>query len=132
MAHEDLTDGTYRGCVKKQLLVLVLVLVGVLLAAGQLARAQAGPGHGTDIAFVRSAFGGNDAIYGEGGNDTILGGPAIDEVAAVAGDGRVVAGPTVDAVVTRTPRSTASRRTASISGTDAGMLRQRLSPLLQP
>jgi Ca2+-binding RTX toxin-like protein len=37
-----LTDGTYRWHVKKQFLVLVLGLVAVLLAAGQLARA-AGP-----------------------------------------------------------------------------------------
>jgi dipeptidyl aminopeptidase/acylaminoacyl peptidase len=70
MANEGLTDGTYRGPVKKQLLVLVMGLVAVLLAAGQLARANAGPSkgdiqdslpawssNGVDIAFVRSAAG---------------------------------------------------------------------------
>src|SRR3954454_20755687 len=70
MANEGLTDGTYRGPVKKQLLVVVLGLVTVLLAAGQLARANAGPSkgdiqdslpawssNGVDDAFVRSAAG---------------------------------------------------------------------------
>jgi RTX calcium-binding nonapeptide repeat (4 copies)/WD40-like Beta Propeller Repeat len=70
MANEGLTDGTYRGPVKKQLLVVVLGLVTVLLAAGQLARANAGPSksdiqdslpmwapNGVEVAFVRSAAG---------------------------------------------------------------------------
>jgi hypothetical protein len=70
MAHEGLTDGTYRGPVKKQLLAVGLGLVVVLLATGQLARANAGPSkddiqdslpawssNGVDVAFVRSAAG---------------------------------------------------------------------------
>jgi len=70
MANEGLTDGTYGGPVKKQLLVVVLGLVAVLVAAGQLARANAGPSkgdiqdslpawssNGVDVAFVRSAAG---------------------------------------------------------------------------
>jgi Tol biopolymer transport system component len=70
MANEGLTDGTYRGPVKKQLLVVVLGLVTVLLVAGQLAHANAGPSkddiqdslpawssNGVDVAFVRSAAG---------------------------------------------------------------------------
>lgn len=65
-----MTDGTYRDSVKKQLLVLALGLVGVLLAAGQLAHALAGPSpndiqdslpmwasNGVEVAFVRSAAG---------------------------------------------------------------------------
>lgn len=68
MANRGLTDGTYRGLVKKQLLIVLLGLVVVLLAAGQLARANAGPSandiqdslpawapNGVDVAFVRSA-----------------------------------------------------------------------------
>ena len=63
-----LTDATYRGSVQKQLFVVVLALVAVLVAAGSLARAAAGPGpndiqdslpawssDGVDIAFVRGA-----------------------------------------------------------------------------
>ena len=70
MVNEGLTDGTYRGRVKKQLLAVVLGLVAVLLAAGRLAHAQAGPSkgdiqdslpawssNGVDVAFVRSAAG---------------------------------------------------------------------------
>jgi dipeptidyl aminopeptidase/acylaminoacyl peptidase len=70
MAHKGLTDGTYRGCVKKQLLIVVLGLIVVLLVAGQLAHAKAGPSrgdiqdslpmwapNGVDVAFVRSAAG---------------------------------------------------------------------------
>ena len=68
MANRGLTDGTYRGPVKKQLLCVVFGLVVVLVAAGQLAHALAGPSpndiqdslpawapNGVDVAFVRSA-----------------------------------------------------------------------------
>jgi dipeptidyl aminopeptidase/acylaminoacyl peptidase len=77
MVNGDLTDGTYRGRVRKQLLVVVLGLVVVLMAAGQLARAAAGPsktdiqdslplwaGNGVDVAFVRSAAGQTSRILG--------------------------------------------------------------------
>jgi Ca2+-binding RTX toxin-like protein len=47
MANEGLTDGTYRGPVKKQLLVVVFGLLTVLLAAGQLARAATAPARPT-------------------------------------------------------------------------------------
>ena len=63
-----LTDPTYRGAVKSRLVLVVLGLVFVLLAAGQLARAGAGPGpndiqdslpawnaDGTRVAFERTA-----------------------------------------------------------------------------
>jgi Tol biopolymer transport system component len=65
-----LTDGTYRWCVKKQLLIVLFGLVVVLIASGQLAHATAGPSkddiedslpmwasNGVDVAFVRSAAG---------------------------------------------------------------------------
>lgn len=70
MANEGLPDGTYGELVKKRLLLVALGLGAVLVAAGQLARAQAGPGRtdiqdswpmwaadGGDVAFVRSAAG---------------------------------------------------------------------------
>src|SRR3954451_13478276 len=41
--HRGLTNPTYRGFVKKQLALLVAALVTVLVLAGQLARAAAGP-----------------------------------------------------------------------------------------
>jgi len=63
-----LTGQTYRCAVRKQLLLLVLGLAGVLVACGQLARAAAGPepndvqdslpawsSNGADIAFERTA-----------------------------------------------------------------------------
>ena len=63
-----LTRRTYRGAVKSRLLLVALGLVGALLAAGQLARAAAGPGAndiqdslpawnaaGTGVAFERTA-----------------------------------------------------------------------------
>jgi Ca2+-binding RTX toxin-like protein len=63
-----LTDGAYRGFVKKQLALLVAALVTVLVLAGQLAHAAAGPGpndiqdsrpywasDGVHLAFERTA-----------------------------------------------------------------------------
>jgi hypothetical protein len=63
-----LTDLPYLGLVKRQLLLVALALVAVLVAAGQLARAAAGPEpndiqdslpvwspDGVEVAFVRSA-----------------------------------------------------------------------------
>jgi dipeptidyl aminopeptidase/acylaminoacyl peptidase len=63
-----LTDQAYRGAVKSRLVLVVLGLIGVLLAAGQLARAEAGPepndiqdslpawsADGTRVAFDRTA-----------------------------------------------------------------------------
>jgi hemolysin type calcium-binding protein/WD40 repeat protein len=65
-----LTDRTYRGAVKRRLALVVLALVGLLVAAGQLARAAAGPepddiqdslpawnADGTRVVFDRTAPG---------------------------------------------------------------------------
>ena len=63
-----LTGQTYRGAVKRQLLLVVVGLVAVVVAAGELARAAAGPerndiqdslpawsSNGVDVAFQRTA-----------------------------------------------------------------------------
>jgi Ca2+-binding RTX toxin-like protein len=93
MAHRGLTDGTYRERVTKQLLAVVVGLVAVLLAAGQLAHAKAGPSktdiqdslpawasNGVDVAFLRSAAGQTSRVL-----DMTSAGKSVQ----IAGDGQL-------------------------------------------
>jgi hypothetical protein len=84
--------------------------------------------------------GGDDTIVGDAGNDVLFGGRGNDVVSGGSGNGIIIGGPgptgsTAGRATTSSKAltgSTTSQRTASMSGTDAGLLLDRLPAILRP